>query len=159
MFQPTNWNILTLINKTSSKHDENSDVAGNFHLDEFVCWWSLDNVGRVFVATSWPHAVLNILACVSLAWHQGHHVDWLEWYNTPLKLTASLWKLFEILSYEILETEFGFSTKNLGLRGVFMLLLVIVSTPCRCKVCKSVMNLTVKNDSGYEVSLRTIFHG
>ena len=32
--------------------------------------------------------------------------------NAPLQSTASLWKLFEILSYEILEAKFGFSTKT-----------------------------------------------
>ena len=30
----------------------------------------------------------------------------------PLQLTASLWKLFEILSYEILEVKFKFSIKT-----------------------------------------------
>ena len=34
-------------------------------------------------------------------------------YNTPLQLTASPWKSFKILSYEILEARFGFSNKTL----------------------------------------------
>ena len=33
--------------------------------------------------------------------------------NTPLQLIASLWILFDILSRQILEAKFGFSTKSL----------------------------------------------
>ena len=33
--------------------------------------------------------------------------------NTPLRLTASFWKIFKIRSYEILKTKFGFSTQTL----------------------------------------------
>ena len=32
--------------------------------------------------------------------------------NTQLQLTASFWKLFKILVYEILEAKFGFRTKT-----------------------------------------------
>ena len=33
--------------------------------------------------------------------------------NTPLRLTASFWKLFKIISFEILEAKFGISTQTL----------------------------------------------
>ena len=34
-------------------------------------------------------------------------------HNVPLQLTASLWKLFEILPYEFLGAKLGFSIKPL----------------------------------------------
>ena len=77
--------------------------------------------------------------------------------NTPLPLTASLWELFKISSYEILEVKFRFSTKTLVYLWVFMLLAVFVLISWRCKVLKSIRALTVKNDSGCKVSPRTIF--
>ena len=71
---------------------------------------------------------------------------------TPFQLIASLWKLFEILSYEILKAKFGFTTKILVYQWVFMLLVVIVLILWRCKVWKSLRDLTAKNDSGCKVS-------
>ena len=68
--------------------------------------------------------------------------------NTPLRLTASFWKLFKILSYEILEAKFGFSTQTLVQPQVLMLLAVVVLTLWRHKVWKSVRDLTVKMTRG-----------
>ena len=80
-----------------------------------------------------------------------------QYQYTSLQLTDSLWKLFEILSYEILETKFVFSTQTLVKQQVFMLLAVAVFISWRCKVWKSVRDLSVKNDWGCKVSSRTIF--
>ena len=118
--------------------DKSLFLAGKQTIYSYPCDFSCKN--RSLTVTVWWPA-------------RGHQT------NTPLRLTASLWTLFEVPSCEILEAKFGFSTKTFVYQCVFMQLAVVVLILWQCTVWKSIRDLTVKNESGCKVSPRKIFHG
>ena len=79
--------------------------------------------------------------------------------NKSLQLTASFWKSFKILSYEILNAKFGFSTQTFVKQRVFHDVSGCSVNFMAMSSLKINKGFNCEDDLGCKVSPRTIFHG